>query len=151
MAKFNMRASAPAHFQTILVPNAVIDVRPDGLYNEHGSLLMRLEAIPEKPTWGNPYEYPGKCGLEIVATLEGERSWAFDMVVCWEDDDGDLWAAHDSGCSCPSPFEDVTSKSDLVAINALDDIKPLIDSISPAPSYAAILVFSNRVREALRV
>lgn len=65
-------------------------------------------------------------GLEIVA----EVSWSapcydFDLTVVWVDKDGNYYWASDSGCSCPSPFEDYTSIDMLnqgtkwEAINAL--------------------------------
>lgn len=67
----------------------------------------------------NPYYYPENMGLEILTTLDDySLSYEFDMFVVWKSIDGDaLYYASDSGCSCPSPFEDYTSVSDL---NKLD-------------------------------
>jgi hypothetical protein len=48
-------------------------------------------------------------GLEIAAEVDDpEACYSFDMVVVWRRiEDGRLFWQHDSGCSCPSPFEDI--------------------------------------------
>lgn len=63
----------------------------------------------------NPYDSPDKFGLEIVRVYdEPDLSYEFNMVVVWRDKKTgkEYWAA-DSGCSCPSPFENVSSMADL--------------------------------------
>jgi hypothetical protein len=73
----------------------------------------------ETKLWGdyghNVYYDPEKCGLAVVEdTEEPGLSYEFHNVVLWRDTvTGKLWWAEDSGCSCPSPFEDVRSLSDL--------------------------------------
>ena len=55
----------------------------------------------------NPYYNPEKRGLTIVAEGDDpDASYSFDMFVVWTDGES-LFYAQDSGCSCPSPFEDV--------------------------------------------
>lgn len=55
----------------------------------------------------NPYYYPEKCGLEIFDQIDTAGSYEFDMFVIWKKlDDDSLWWDTDSGCSCPSPFDD---------------------------------------------
>lgn len=54
----------------------------------------------------NVYYNPEKYGLTIV----GEVSWMeprydFDFTLVLVDEEGTLWWARDSGCSCPEPFE----------------------------------------------
>jgi hypothetical protein len=44
-------------------------------------------------------------GLKVFGCVEKDLSYEFDMVVVWEDKDGNLYWATDSGCSCPTPFE----------------------------------------------
>lgn len=57
----------------------------------------------------NIYYDPEKFGLKIVCEIEySSGSYEFDkrvifMRVC----DGKLFTARDSGCSCPTPFEDI--------------------------------------------
>lgn len=61
----------------------------------------------------DPYYQPEKFGLEIVATHDQPRCYDFDLFVVWKDINDDLYWAYDSGCSCPSPFENYTAVSDL--------------------------------------
>jgi hypothetical protein len=35
------------------------------------------------------------------------------MCVVWKEARGSYWIGEDSGCSCPSPFEDVHDKNEL--------------------------------------
>lgn len=54
----------------------------------------------------NPYYSPEKCGLEIFESIDTAGSYEFDMFVVWKKlDDNTLWWDTDSGCSCPSPFD----------------------------------------------
>lgn len=58
---------------------------------------------------GNPYYDPEKCGLEKVAELDfSDGCYQFDITAVWtkKDAPGKFYWASDSGCSCPSPFED---------------------------------------------
>jgi len=68
---------------------------------------------------------------DFLLTPIGEIEWSsgsyeFDLTVVWKREDGRFVYAEDSGCSCPSPFED-TSPSDLIvlpksgALNALKE------------------------------
>ncbi len=55
----------------------------------------------------NPYYHPEKCGLEIFDYIDTGESYEFDMLVIWEKlDDNTLWYDTDSGCSCPTPFDE---------------------------------------------
>lgn len=65
----------------------------------------------------NPYYSPEATGLAIVGDLDTGGGYEFDMLVVWQRiEDGALFWGTDSGCSCPSPFEDVDSVDDLTAI-----------------------------------
>ncbi len=56
----------------------------------------------------NPYYSPEKCGLEIFEDIDTADSYAFNMFVIWKRlEENTLWYASDSGCSCPTPFEDI--------------------------------------------
>lgn len=53
------------------------------------------------------YYDPEKFGLEKVHELDLGESYTFDLYVVWRrKSDGALLWGYDSGCSCPSPFED---------------------------------------------
>lgn len=63
------------------------------------------------------YNSPAEHGLEIVGDIEwDDEAYSFNMTAVWRDPQtGQLYWADDSGCSCPSPFEDVRSRADLTA------------------------------------
>lgn len=75
----------------------------------------------------NPYYNPGRCGLEILAVLDvPNMSYEFDTCVVWIDTaTSKLFAARDSGCSCPTPFEEYRSTGDLVEVNSWADVEAL--------------------------
>jgi len=57
----------------------------------------------------NIYYNPEKHGLTVVAEIEySSGEYEFDTRVVWRDASGKLYTARDSGCSCPTPFEEVT-------------------------------------------
>lgn len=65
----------------------------------------------------NPYYSPSKCGLEIFESIDTAGSYEFDMLVVWKKlDDNTLWYDTDSGCSCPSPFDNGDHGHDLKSI-----------------------------------
>lgn len=65
----------------------------------------------------NPYYSPEKCGLEIFECIDTAGSYEFDMFVIWRKlDDNTLWWDTDSGCSCPSPFDNGDHGHDLKPI-----------------------------------
>ena len=61
----------------------------------------------------NPYYNAAEFGLEDLGSIQwGEPSWNFDLTNVWRD--GDVYfVASDSGCSCPSPFENYEGRKDL--------------------------------------
>ncbi len=71
----------------------------------------------------NIYYNPEKFGLKIVEeTNKPDLSYEFDMVVAWEDvTTGKQYWAQDSGCSCPSPFEQFDSIESLDPMEATED------------------------------
>jgi hypothetical protein len=61
----------------------------------------------------NIYYSPEAHGLTLVAEVDFADSYDFDKTVVWKDVDGQLYWAQDSGCSCPSPFENFESVASL--------------------------------------
>lgn len=62
------------------------------------------------------YNDPGDLGLELVGEVDySDGDYNFDLVAVWRDPKtGDWFYAEDSGCSCPSPFEDYTTRESLM-------------------------------------
>lgn len=70
----------------------------------------------------DPYYNPEAFGLTVLASGDIGGSYEFDMVVVWRHEDGRLFVGADSGCSCPSPFEDFGSLDELIEVNGLAEI-----------------------------
>lgn len=62
----------------------------------------------------NPYYHPEKHGLRKLAEHELSPScYSFDLLVAWADERGGIYLGTDSGCSCPTPFEDYNGVEDM--------------------------------------
>lgn len=85
---------------------------PDGYgYNRYGE---------------SPYYHPEEHGLKILTVHDWAGSWEFDMIVVWQDPTTLLmYAAYDSGCSCPTPFGDLTREG-MLPITDPDDLYKLL-------------------------
>lgn len=71
------------------------------------------------------YYSPEKFDLEPVAEIDySDGYYQFDYRVVWRHKPtGQLYTARDSGCSCPSPFEDYNALSDLetLSLSVIED------------------------------
>jgi hypothetical protein len=54
----------------------------------------------------NPYYNPESLDLEMLAFDEPGLSYEFNTLCFWATKNGRVYSAEDSGCSCPTPFED---------------------------------------------
>lgn len=53
------------------------------------------------------YYSPEDYGLQTVGNLDEDGlDYEFHILAIWKDEEGRIYWAEDSGCSCPSPFED---------------------------------------------
>jgi hypothetical protein len=84
--------------------------------------MIDLDYKPEDSDyWSTPYNAPEKWGLKIIGSLgDPNACYSFDDLIVWRHDSGVIFWATDSGCSCPSPFEDVKSLRDLTLLEAKD-------------------------------
>lgn len=65
----------------------------------------------------NIYYSPELFGVRPIGEIDDpDACYSFDYLVVWQHEDGRLFYGTDSGCSCPSPFEDVTSIDELTPI-----------------------------------
>lgn len=75
----------------------------------------------------NIYYSPEKFGMRQIGEIDwSDGNYQFDLTVVWEDGDGSFWYAEDSGCSCPSPFEN-KGVGDLTLIESLGSFQTLLD------------------------
>lgn len=96
----------------------------------------------------NVYITPAAAGLEIVAQIHGGRPYEFSILLLLRDARGDLWAAHDAGCSCPTPFENHTFPTDFTQVRTPDDVRPLLERLIE-PGAGDIVSFNDTLRGAL--
>lgn len=66
----------------------------------------------------NVYYYPEKHHLVVLGELDDPASsYDFNTIMVWKHEQtGRVYWAQDSGCSCPSPFEDFNGIADLTEI-----------------------------------
>lgn len=93
-------------------------------------------------TWDdNPYYNPENHGLTLVSEVElSEPCYSFDTLAVWRDEVG-YYLATDSGCSCPSPFENYHTKADLTGPLTAEQAKEEAGSIkknSYEPEYDVV-------------
>lgn len=75
----------------------------------------------------NLYYNPTDYGLTILAQVDLGYGYDYDLYVVFQDTrTGQLYTAHDSGCSCPSPFDgfglpDLTPVTPHQAMQQLQD------------------------------
>ena len=69
----------------------------------------------------NIEETPYKRWLEIVVRHDFAGSYEFDEVIIFRDQAGQLLAGHDSGCSCPIPWENM-GVPDLTPVRGFHEI-----------------------------
>lgn len=115
------------------------------------------DGLPDE--WGfarygeSPY-YTTPPGLRVLAEAElFDEAYQFDLVVVWQDTaTGDLLGAADSGCSCPTPFGDLTREG-MKPIREVADLEPLIAKLTEyrEPTQATALAdLKAKVHRALR-
>lgn len=62
----------------------------------------------------NVYYNPESFGLTQVGEIEkSDGCYQFDLIVVWKQARGKYWIGQDSGCSCPSPFENIGDVNEL--------------------------------------
>jgi hypothetical protein len=97
------------------------------------------------------YNSPEDYGLQQVACIDySSGDYCFDYRVVWKRlADGKLLSARDSGCSCPSPFEDIGMK-DLQEVESTGWLKEEIAKDGQSYLSAAdASAFLQKVEEAL--
>jgi hypothetical protein len=59
---------------------------------------------------------PERVSLDSLSYVGGfdwdNESWQFNITQVWKETRGRYFVASDSGCSCPSPFEDINYTDD---------------------------------------
>lgn len=75
----------------------------------------------------NVYYNPERFDLTLIGEIEPpDLSYEFAIMAFWKHKDGKVYAGYDSGCSCPSPFEE-TAFEYLEVVSSLEAAKRMID------------------------
>lgn len=53
----------------------------------------------------NPYYNPELLDLELISFDQPNLSYEYNTLCFWASKTGQIYSASDSGCSCPTPFE----------------------------------------------
>ena len=70
----------------------------------------------------NPYYDPESLGLEKISFEEPGLSYEFNTLCFWSTGDGRVFSAFDSGCSCPTPFEDYEAETQAECVQLLERV-----------------------------
>ncbi len=93
--------------------------------------------------------YDPECfGLKVLYEIEYSSGlWEFDTRVIWLHESGKILTAVDSGCSCPTPFEEYESIEELDEFDEKTIITEIFDKLSDEYStYSADSASRDRFR-----
>lgn len=87
------------------------------------------------------YGQPEKFGLTPIGELyDPEACYSFDILAVWKHEDGRIFWGQSAGCSCPSPFETVTSLEDdelsLVTNESWEEFAKAVDEHCKPYTYS---------------
>jgi hypothetical protein len=86
--------------------------------------------------YNDVYNSPEKHGLQIIDSMNlTDESYSFDIFAVWYHAETNRWFyGQDSGCSCPSPFEDFTDESSLSEFHTWSELDVVLtERISDSP------------------
>ena len=84
------------------------------------------------------YDKPEEHGLKQIGCLdEADMSYEFNMLCVWQHKDGRIFYEQDSGCSCPSPFEDNTCLESLTEVKHGESFDAFVSTVNSFPAEAS--------------
>lgn len=93
----------------------------------------------------NVFYHPEKFGLTQVGMLtDPDACYSFNDLVVWQHEDGSLYWATDSGCSCPVPFDDYSSVDKLDKIETNNDLFRFFEGVDAHCSYSEEYIGEER-------
>jgi len=69
----------------------------------------------------NPYYNPEKLGL-TCESFDEQLSYEYNTLCFFFTDDGRVYSAQDSGCSCPIPFENYEGETQEEVLRMMDRV-----------------------------
>lgn len=76
----------------------------------------------------NFYSDYASIGWELLEIGDENLDYEFDILAFWKTPDGRVFSASDSGCSCPTPFENYENEAELERVGSLAQAEQIIDS-----------------------
>lgn len=70
----------------------------------------------------NPYYNPDQFDLDLFSLDEPGLSYEYNTLCFWATKDGRVFTAQDSGCSCPTPFEDYEGENQKEVLQKLEQV-----------------------------
>jgi hypothetical protein len=70
----------------------------------------------------NPYYSPELLELDMISFDQPDLSYEYNTLCFWATKDGRVFYATDSGCSCPTPFEDYEGQTTDQVIQILERV-----------------------------
>lgn len=70
----------------------------------------------------NPYYDPSKLDLKLISYDEPDMCHEYNTLCFWATEDGRVYSASDSGCSCPTPFEDYSGETQKEALQKMERV-----------------------------
>ena len=70
----------------------------------------------------NPYYDPEELQLELLSYDEPHLSYEYNTLCFWATEDGRIYSASDSGCSCPTPFENYEGDTQKEVLQKLERV-----------------------------
>jgi hypothetical protein len=92
----------------------------------------------------NPYYDPAALGLEMLQFDEPNLDYEYNTLCFFATEDGRVFTAQDSGCSCPCPFE-------LYEGETQSPVVQLMERIESADHAVSILHVWNRKYDGTRM
>lgn len=102
----------------------------------------------------NIHSNPKEFGLTLIYEVDCGEAYEFDILALWRrESDGAILIGTDSGCSCPSPFEDQSVKDlEIATPEAINewfdtpDYGPRRNRLDPADRQEALAAFSKELK-----
>ena len=83
----------------------------------------------------NPNYSPEKLGLTLLSIEDESLCYEFDMFNLWATQDGRVFMATDSGCSCPTPFEGYEGRTQDEVTSKLERVGSVDQAVSSFKSW----------------
>ena len=97
----------------------------------------------------NPESNPEAMGLKIIDILENSSHHDFDTHMVWRHQDGTFYWGHDSGCSCPTPFEDYQIGDGLLELTDFPSFSDMIMNYEGKSTMGERMKFLQEVEKEL--